>query len=262
MQTRRQFLMQTGIATLALGLPSIACGKPYNERPNWMRCLVAEGERRTFQNPVEDIHYYMRVLGLPIQRTIETPVHGDTHDLNNRLSQHPYGNGWTFHRGLYFLNGDYTVFPEPRITIEQVNENVPNTLKLTEFNGYYLTKLVSVRNNEPLYILDELRAFTHGAIYNSRVTRDNNRNGSTSLLEFVIYALALGKTIKEKVPYYWDSPLGKDLQDCLRFSVNQGFAAEVSQTFVKDPRQFVINRMAPFMDNNLTDFAKNSLGWS
>lgn len=151
-------------------------------------------------NPVRDIHHdsyiYREVCGhTPASGVfnrggIGTIVHETTHEVNSI-----YRNFYTKKLGkkvnaLYVLNGRVFVMEEPKLTLSQISQNIPNNMRGKHTFNLYLVQARQWWNNEPLYILDEWVSYINGAAVNV----ENNQSTQGSLefsIDFMGYAHVL-----------------------------------------------------------------------
>ncbi len=89
-----------------------------------------------------------------------TYCHEATHQLNGRIRNTLPGNWNAFYVGGD--NGLCAILPEPRVTLEQAAQFVPQNLRTDTFQLYFV-QMSQYWNNQPLYILDEWVAYTNGA---------------------------------------------------------------------------------------------------
>ena len=118
-------------------------------------------------------------------------VHELTHQVNSDLRCKTRANDNAF----YILDGDYFILLEPKVTLRQVAAEVPKA----ERGTFYETYLVEMRqwwNNEPLFVLDEMTAYTNGLLYHVMSnTEDDYR--LLAVKEFQDYADALVRAVKK-----------------------------------------------------------------
>jgi hypothetical protein len=120
------------------------------------------------------------------------------------------------YNSFYVLGGRYLTLPEPKVTIEQVADNVPADQR---GKGYklYLVTMRRYWNNQPLYILDEATAYTTGLAHHVELgQKDNSRMMSAN--EFVVYSRVLLETVKRLVPSYVDMP---DLEEYINWNAGR-----------------------------------------
>jgi hypothetical protein len=137
-------------------------------------------------------------------RSLNTTGHETSHGISSELrNYHASGRNMN---GFYCLNDKAAFIANPNITIAQIAQRVPQSLRL----GRYRTYLIEQRkdwNDVPTYLLDEFNAYVNGA----EVSIDQYKHGNKptehtddiiSPVEFSYYALAMCKTIDEVDPNY------------------------------------------------------------
>jgi hypothetical protein len=119
-----------------------------------------------------------------------TWAHESTHAINSVI-RNKYGNNTN---AIYLLYNDAIVLREPPVTLSDVAKIIPLSLRGMSYN-LYLKSQTRYWNGQPLYILDELSAYTNGTL----VGMELNLNRSESTLqtfEFVVYAICLAATVE------------------------------------------------------------------
>lgn len=245
--------------------PSFAFGEDA-KKPRWLRSLVDEKQKKKFDNPYEDIVYYINLFHMPTNNA-ENDAHGKTHDVNSYLRNYFSKNriGTTtdgeiiFEKsnGFYLLDGNYCILKEPNITMKQVREFVPIFSATNSSYQLYLVNQANSFNETPLYILDELTAYINGATYAGKFGGDKFSN----VLDFITYSASLGLAVKNKDLKYWESKNGEDLKDFLKYATSKAFYSEASQTGSQYPYMDIRTRLWSMMDEEQRDFLKKDLGW-
>jgi len=178
--------------------------------------------------------------------------HETTHGINAYLREKNGGTGNV--NAFYLLNGNYVVLKEPDVRMSDITDYIPSQLRGTSSYNLYMIQQQSSWNNEPLYIFDELTSYTNGAIVSSQI----NERGSSNVPEFMAYSLALGKTIEQRDPNYWNSPNGEQFKQFLGYSLQRAINAETSQS--NGNREAVIQKFNGMTNQDLQDFARKTYG--
>jgi hypothetical protein len=125
-----------------------------------------------------------------------TWCHETTHGINAHLRMRYGGRG----RNAFYVGNDYgALVDEPRLTIGQVAEAIPESLRSTRFNTYLVSQRGSW-DNQPLYIWDEWVAYTNGAqtaLDRVGMSRQGRMDWMMGMLEFDVYALYVVKLAQE-----------------------------------------------------------------
>ena len=117
-----------------------------------------------------------------------TWAHETMHGLNSRLrGKEGYGNKNAFYLG----DGEYVTLTEPSgVTLGAVGVEVPNDLKGMSADLYLGTQRGSWEN-QPLYILDELSAYTVGSKVRAELGLQDRGESVQQMMEFAGYSVAL-----------------------------------------------------------------------
>jgi hypothetical protein len=154
-----------------------------------------------------------------------TTAHEATHGLNAYIRNH-YGSGTGKVNGFYLGNGNYQILHEPQgVKLSDVAGKVPSQLRSHHSYGLYLQEQQRYWQNEPLYVLDELTAYTNGAI----VGLESGARRSLNVPEFMAYSLALGRVIEQKNPNYYNSKKGEEFRNFLGYSLRRAMNAHSAQ---------------------------------
>jgi hypothetical protein len=125
-----------------------------------------------------------------------TWCHETTHGINSHIRNRFGGAG---RNGFYVGSDRAAVVDEPRLTIGQVAEAIPLSLRGNRFESY----LVSQRSSwdlQPLYLWDEWVAYTNGAqtaVDQAPSRRNERRDWLMGMLEFNVYSLYVAKLAQE-----------------------------------------------------------------
>lgn len=135
-----------------------------------------------------------------------TWAHEATHGINNDIRQHLGKDLYAF----YVLEDRVFIARQPRVTIQQVGQLVPQEFRGGIFGLYFVNSLKEW-NTTPLYLLDEWVAYTHGAACGREtielgIERDNSiiSGEMRYLAEYNAYATALLLAIEKYDPSYSD----------------------------------------------------------
>lgn len=130
----------------------------------------------------------------------------DAHETSHMISADVRMDNPGRNNGFYLLGGVAAVVQQPSLTIRDVADYVPPTLRGSRYE-LYLVQQQRHWNEEPLYILEEWHCYTLGAmtavddVLNNRpLIRTDAVSGT---LEFRVYGAALAMAIKERCPDYW-----------------------------------------------------------
>lgn len=166
--------------------------------------------------------YYMEGENSP-----STDTHEGTHGLNSRLrNSEEYRSLYPGRQinAMYLGDGKTLVLPEPNIGISDVRDYLRREgyVQGDRFDSY-LVRQQPMWEEQPLYILDELSAYTNGAQTAVELAENGNWNSNVigtvdGAIEFTHYADGLVETIREKNPEYLQSPEGKKLINYLEWN--------------------------------------------
>lgn len=126
-------------------------------------------------------------------------AHEGTHGLNSKMRNSFGGAGWN---SFYVGGGFCVVLREPKITITQVAQRVPQNQRTGQYQLYLVSQAGSW-NDHPLYILDEWSAYCNGTQCANELKIPY---GGTDrfMLEFVGFSEVLLQVVKERDPNYPD----------------------------------------------------------
>jgi hypothetical protein len=130
----------------------------------------------------------------------------DAHETSHMISADVRMDNPGRNNGFYLLGGVAAVVQQPGLTIRDVADYVPPTLRGSRYE-LYLVQQQRHWNDEPLYILEEWHCYTLGAmtavddVLNNRPLQRTDAVSGT--LEFRVYGAALAMAIKERCPDYW-----------------------------------------------------------
>lgn len=152
------------------------------------------------QAHLKDIDSMLKADHIYRHEVVSTWAHEATHGINSRarlLYQKQYK---TTINALYMLDGYVAILGEPPLTMEQVAAAVPLELRGQHTYTLYMVDQRRYWNNEPLYILDELTAYTNGAVvgieYGESVYSDE-----WFALDMLGYALTMCKLLEADDSY-------------------------------------------------------------
>jgi hypothetical protein len=125
--------------------------------------------------------------------------HETTHGINSYLrGLHP-GQA-----AFYIGEGKYAVLAQPRVTLTQIGECIPEELRGTRYDLYFVQQ-TKHWDNRPLYCFDEWVAYINGAIVGLEVPDPGDGERTDYMLapaEFAIYALCACVAIDKHDPNY------------------------------------------------------------
>ena len=225
---------------------------------------VVIGEKLRFmslKNPesfssLQDVRYTKERYGLG--STYEdydsvTTVHETTHGINSAIRNKYGGTGNV--NAFYLLNGEYVVLKEPGIKLSDVRDYVPENMKGNSFYNLYLVSQAKDWNNEPLYVLDELTAYTNGGI----ASLEMNKRESMNIPEAMVSSMALGNAIKNRDRNYWNSVRGEEFKEFLAFSLERSMDVHIRQT---GNRGQALKTFESLTDSRTRQFARDTFGES
>lgn len=151
------------------------------------RCVKDQG----YGMVVNDLEAHAR-KGHPMRNEADPGnwVHELTHQVNSDIRCKTKANDNAF----YILDGHYFILLEPKVTLKQVAAAVPKAERGT-FYKVYLIEMRRWWNNEPLFVLDEMTAYTNGLLYHV-VSGTDDAHRLLAVKEFMDYADALVRTVK------------------------------------------------------------------
>jgi hypothetical protein len=111
--------------------------------------------------------------------------------------------------GFYLLDGKYAIIREPNIRISQMREFVPAGMRLARYDLYFVSS-AGDWDGTPLYIFDEWNAYVNGGATGVDLAKQGKwnggaRDGVVGVIEFNVYALAVGLAVKTLDPNYFNS---------------------------------------------------------
>src|SRR4029079_3457827 len=116
-------------------------------------------------NDVYHMHMYAKdsIHKVRGEADIMTSAHESSHAINNEMANANGGRGKFV--GLYGLNDMGFVIAEPKVTISQVAQKVPQGFRGGVCGVYdlYMVSQAKDWGDSPLYICDEWTAYTNGA---------------------------------------------------------------------------------------------------
>ena len=136
-----------------------------------------------------------------------THAHETTHGINSDIRNN-YNRTGRKANGFYCGNDRGLVLVEPNIRIAQACAYVPNSLKGMRYN-LYMVQQRSGWDDCPLYIFDELTAYTNGGEVGVDMaksgTLNKNCDGVRGALEFTVYSTAIAMAIAAYDKQYFES---------------------------------------------------------
>jgi len=185
------------------------------------------------------------------QQDIITKAHETTHKVNERLRGE---NGGDAVNGFYLLNGKYVLLKDPKLTIGDIHQNgyIPHSLRGDRYS--YITNNARSGsspiggeswNNKPLYLMDELNAYTNGAIAGIEAIKNGkwgggNRDGVSGILDFNVYNVGMGMAIKDQDPNYFNNPQFKEFYKKMLESSMKVFNNGKQYPQIQNPNQETI----------------------
>jgi len=132
----------------------------------------------------------------------------DAHETSHMISADVRMENPGRSNGFYLLGGVAAVVQQPGITIRDISQYVPPTLRGSRYD-LYLVQQQRYWNDEPLYILEEWHCYTLGAMAAVDDVKSNRplprTDAVSGTLEFRVYGAALAMAVKERCPEYWDN---------------------------------------------------------
>lgn len=192
------------IAILVIWLLLLCLGPCHGaDRFKWPVCTPGF----TNANPiVQDIgqHYNPKLMPASTYQDadIVTWGHELTHAVNSNIRN--LVGGSDTHQGLYLLNGSCVYFSIPKCTLYDVRARI--TQKGPSYQTYLINQMPDWHRN-PLYLLDELQAYTNGTAVGIQAKLYERARGSlASADEFYRYALATRRAIQDLDPTWAELP--------------------------------------------------------
>ena len=134
-----------------------------------------------------------------------THAHETTHGINSHLRNYFNTTGQKAN-GFYVTGNVGVIIKEPGITKSAVGPYVPTSLREFRFSTYITGQ--TAWDDTPLYVFDEWVSYSNGtAVGVNRVKEGKWNEGWRDQLgniEFVVYSLALGMAVRDKVPSYFN----------------------------------------------------------
>ncbi len=177
--------------------------------------------------------------------------HETVHGINAAIRGKYGGTGNV--NGFYLLEGKAVVLKEPNVKMSDVAGYIPSQLKGTSSYNLYIRDGQQYWQNEPLYIMDELTAYTNGGM----VSVETGRRRSMNIPDFMTYSIALGRTVEQRDKTYWRSPHGEKFRNFLGYSLERSMDVHVKQTGDRGRALKTFNGM---MDSGTRDFTKKTFG--
>lgn len=147
--------------------------------------------------------------------------------------------------GFYVGDGVAYLLEEPDVTLADVAEFV--SVRGWRFPLYFVEQRRHW-NDRPLYVLDELTAYTWGArvaVDDARAGRPLERTDAVSgCLEFAVYAMALADCVEARDPEYWYDERGDALREFLEVAL--GLAREAFEAG-RDVPEYASKRQDDFL---------------
>jgi hypothetical protein len=109
--------------------------------------------------------------------------HETTHGYHSKLRQK--------HKAfcLYLLNDKCALIKQPNITLEDVANKIPQSLRGRSYE-LYMVEQRKYWNDEPLYVLDEWICYKHGAMIRSELKIQYRQETVQQMIEFSNYSIA------------------------------------------------------------------------
>lgn len=121
--------------------------------------------------------------------------HETTHGINSRLR-----NKYQTPNAFYILNGNCFIISNPPFSLKTIAINTPRDMRGGIFN-LYLVHAQGDWNDSPLYVFDELTAYTNGTIVGLQYNKKNRSQYSyTNTLEMLGYCMVANALCKK---YNW-----------------------------------------------------------
>lgn len=135
-----------------------------------------------------------------------TWAHESTHGINAAVRNLYSDGGRRKVNAFYIGDGRAVVLEEPNIRKSSVNQFIPPSLRTSRSELY--VRGMHEWDDRPLYILDEMTAYTNGGLTGTEIAKNGNwrqggRDGVTGQLEFTAYSFALGMAVEKQDPNYF-----------------------------------------------------------
>lgn len=138
-------------------------------------------------------------------RDAMTHAHETTHGINSDIRNN-YNRTGRKANGFYCGNDRGLVLVEPNIRIRHARAYIPSSLRGMRYNLYLVQQ--SAWDDCPLYIFDELVAYTNGGEVGVDMAKRGNLNkncdGVRGALEFTVYAAAIAMATAAHDPKYFE----------------------------------------------------------
>ncbi len=133
-----------------------------------------------------------------------TTAHETSHGISSFL-RNRFFRGTGRSNAFYLLNNKAIVLKEPPMRKSAVNRFVPKSLRGFRFRQYLVGQ--DAWDDSPLYLADEWNSYVNGAAVGVDLARHGKRTRwvTDGLLEFNVYAIALGASIERNAPQYFRS---------------------------------------------------------
>lgn len=137
-----------------------------------------------------------------------TNAHETVHGINSYLRNKYFKELKQDVNGFYAGEGFGIILKNPKLTLRQVKNYIPNCVRGYRFNLYFEKQLV-YWDDTPTYPIDEWSAYVAGAEcsvddFNNGIIYSEKCDSVSGTLEFSIYCVCLAKCIKEVDRKYWD----------------------------------------------------------
>jgi len=193
--------------------------------------------------------YYEKGGGLP-----DDLRHEVTHGINAKLTEIFSRGGVNRVQAFYVVKKGFYVLNNPTgLTMQDVTYNVPIQLKRDSSYQLYLIDQQKYFLNEPLYILDEFVAYNNGGVVSGEI----HGRESLNIPQFMVYSLALGRTIEQKNPTYWQNINGVAFRGFVADQLIRAMENHVRQT---GDRERALATFRAMTNQELQDFARRNFG--
>ena len=136
-----------------------------------------------------------------------THGHETSHGIHSHIRNHLNTTGKRAN-GFYLLDDQAVLVVEPNLRKSQVAPFIPQALRGSRY-GTYVTGQVEW-DDTPLYLWDEWNAYVNGGevavdLFSAGLWDQGSRDAVAGLLEFTVYALAVGMAVERHDPQYFES---------------------------------------------------------
>lgn len=152
--------------------------------------IFVESGIKSYTNSLDDIISRTKYNNIYYSNDIVTYSHEYTHYVNNYYRQ-KYIQQFPNINALYMLHDNICVIREPQFTLRFIADKIPANMRGRNYN-LYLIQQTKYWNSQPLYILDELIAYSNGAVVgfeNNKIDRASD--SARSAAEFFVYTVIL-----------------------------------------------------------------------